>query len=581
MSLENIQYIDSASIMVLFVGNESATGSLFGTASWANNVISSSYAVTASYASNGVGGGTTLVTASTYQITSSWSNNNLSTSINSNDNGGIYYLTLSTGSGQQPLYIDTNNIIYNKSNSQTWMTSISSSNVTSSQMLLTGSTSSSSLAVITSINNFSSINIQNLNGGNTASTDFIAINDKGNITSGSVGYGFIDMGINGSQYTGGFIGSANDSYFFSTSSGHLFIGNISPVTNLYLFAGGYSNTASVTLSSSGLFIIPSGSMTGSHFGTSSWAINSITSTSSSFGSASISSSYSLTSSYMSLYNSYLLLTTSSTNWVTVSFNSASNQVLNLNITASYNFTQSNVSALGQVSDVVLFISYSVSAFTSSLSFPSNWINIGAGWPTVIYPNTIATMWLRSINTNEIIGTYNVSGSSYSASYAGFANTTALASFAISSSFASSSLSASFLNGPHTGSVFGTSSNAVSASYSVTSSYTKNATTSSQGCFAWAWMCYNGSNMTSSTYNCTITRSSAASYAVSFVNAGTNANYAVTTTGFSGSAATVITASFLSPINLRTNGFTMSVYKMQNTGSVTSDFTTASFHVFSF
>lgn len=49
------------------------TGSLLGTSSWARNSISSSYANTSSWAINAINGGTTLVTASTYPITSSWS----------------------------------------------------------------------------------------------------------------------------------------------------------------------------------------------------------------------------------------------------------------------------------------------------------------------------------------------------------------------------------------------------------------------------------------------------------------------------------------------------------------------------
>jgi hypothetical protein len=44
-------------------------------ASWASSSISASYALTASYAANSSAAGTTLVTASTYQITSSWANN--------------------------------------------------------------------------------------------------------------------------------------------------------------------------------------------------------------------------------------------------------------------------------------------------------------------------------------------------------------------------------------------------------------------------------------------------------------------------------------------------------------------------
>jgi hypothetical protein len=61
------------------IGNISAssfTGSHLGTSSWADNVTSASYALTASFALNGgSGGGTTLTTGSTYPITSSWANN--------------------------------------------------------------------------------------------------------------------------------------------------------------------------------------------------------------------------------------------------------------------------------------------------------------------------------------------------------------------------------------------------------------------------------------------------------------------------------------------------------------------------
>jgi hypothetical protein len=74
---------DGLNVVSITASNISAsriTGSLYGTSSWANNVISSSYALTASFALNGGGGGTTLVTGSTYPITSSWSNNTISAS---------------------------------------------------------------------------------------------------------------------------------------------------------------------------------------------------------------------------------------------------------------------------------------------------------------------------------------------------------------------------------------------------------------------------------------------------------------------------------------------------------------------
>lgn len=57
--------------------NGNATASIFGTSSFS---VSSSYTQTASFAlTSAAGGGTTLITASTYQITSSWANNSLNT----------------------------------------------------------------------------------------------------------------------------------------------------------------------------------------------------------------------------------------------------------------------------------------------------------------------------------------------------------------------------------------------------------------------------------------------------------------------------------------------------------------------
>lgn len=63
--------------------NNSTSASYSLTASyWSGSIVSSSYALTASYALNGGGGGgTTLITGSTYSITSSWSNNSISSSV--------------------------------------------------------------------------------------------------------------------------------------------------------------------------------------------------------------------------------------------------------------------------------------------------------------------------------------------------------------------------------------------------------------------------------------------------------------------------------------------------------------------
>jgi hypothetical protein len=151
------------------------------------------------------------------------------------------------------------------------MAQLQSTSITGS---LAVSGSSPTVSIIGLAGAFIPITIQNLSGSSTGSSDFIAIQDTGNIYSGVTGFGFIDFGINNSHYTSGFVGSANDAYLFMTSSGNLYIGNISPTKNLYFFAGGYVNTSSLTLSSSGLFTIPNGSITGSILGSSSYSTSS-------------------------------------------------------------------------------------------------------------------------------------------------------------------------------------------------------------------------------------------------------------------------------------------------------------------
>jgi hypothetical protein len=91
VSVNNIlTYITASNISA-----SNITSSLYGTSSWATNVVSSSYALTASYALNGGSGGTTLITGSTYPITSSWANNVISASYSLSSSYSVYALTSS------------------------------------------------------------------------------------------------------------------------------------------------------------------------------------------------------------------------------------------------------------------------------------------------------------------------------------------------------------------------------------------------------------------------------------------------------------------------------------------------------
>lgn len=178
----------------------SFTGSFIGTASYASNANSASYALSSSYAatsSNILGGkaphipyfitDTSLATSSIYQSGST-------TVIINQDNA--------TTANPEALYV--------------WQPSSTSFNVISGKG---------------NLNNYLQLNIQNTNQGTNASSDVVATSDNGNE---SINY--IDMGINGENFTGD-IGGPNDAYLYSTGQS-LHIGNATANQPIQFFAGG-------------------------------------------------------------------------------------------------------------------------------------------------------------------------------------------------------------------------------------------------------------------------------------------------------------------------------------------------------
>jgi hypothetical protein len=218
------------------------------------------------------------------------------------------------------------------------------------------------------INNESEMFNTNLNSGNTASTDIVMFNNLGNTGSYTAGY-YIDLGINSSGYTYPFIGSANDSYIFSSGSGAsgLYIGQIDSKGSVKIFAGNYLN------SGSGLTINAS-SITASYLIT-----GSITNA--------------LTASSVVGTQPYVTLTTSSTNWITCSFNDFK-EYISLTTALVYNFTCSNPPASNQYAATSLFISNTITGQTASLSFPSSWTFIGLS-PTYITASKNAYLNIES------------------------------------------------------------------------------------------------------------------------------------------------------------------------------------------
>ena len=232
-------------------GNVSAsnyTGSLHGTAS---NAISASY-VPNLYPINLTG----------YTLTSSFnsytSSNNLIVNalVNATSSYVLNSQTSSMSVATSSFAIMANSSSYALSAlSASWSPSSGSgsyvsgsnsviSNLSGSQIYLSGSNVNDPITIISNINNYSELFMQNQSSGISASTDLTITNNIGNSNAG-----FVDIGVNSSTYIAGFVGNANDAYVFSQTSGSLFIGNASNQGSVSLFAGGFINTASLTLTS--------------------------------------------------------------------------------------------------------------------------------------------------------------------------------------------------------------------------------------------------------------------------------------------------------------------------------------------
>lgn len=133
------------------------------------------------------------------------------------------------------------------------------------------------------VNNFSQIGVSNSNSGSNASADLALYN---NIDPEGQAAGFIDIGINSTNYVynGIYPGTAGDGYVF-TDSHHLVLGATSGSgnTKVTIFAGGISEFENAKLilfgnnqhQMTGSLSI-TGGITGSLYGTSSWAQNAIT-----------------------------------------------------------------------------------------------------------------------------------------------------------------------------------------------------------------------------------------------------------------------------------------------------------------
>jgi fibronectin-binding autotransporter adhesin len=106
-------------------------------------------------------------------------------------------------------------------------------------------------------NTFLQAHLQNKSTGTSASTDFVASADNGDETTN-----FIDMGINGSGYTAGIWGVANDAYLYNKGQ-DLLVGTGTAAKSLIFMTGGDSKTSKQrgSFTGAGNFLVTGGDLT--------------------------------------------------------------------------------------------------------------------------------------------------------------------------------------------------------------------------------------------------------------------------------------------------------------------------------
>jgi len=480
-------------IIAIGVGTSgSFTGSFFGTSSWAYNAISAAYAATASSADNFTVRGTLtaqtivvqvitssqeLITGSlivngpltvnggitgSLQGTSSWANNAvqaINAATASNILGGtatyIPFFKTNTTLGNSTMYQISNSF-------STTSIAINETNITSAnpEALYVFQTHPTSINVLTgkgNLNNYLQNNIQNTNQGVSASSDVVATANNGNEDTN-----YIDMGINSQNYSAGFIGEANDAYLYSIAN-NLHIGNANDNgTHVGFFVGGTDVEAynklqlspnnqhkmSGSLDISGSLTINNG-ITGSLFGTASWAINALT--------ASYAANVPATASY-------------ALQALSASFASTASYAANVPATASYALQALSASN-------ALTASYALNAQGSGFPYTGSAIITGS---LIVTGSVNASLGF----TGSLFGTASWAVSASQALTASYVLNAVSASFATSASravTASLATTASYVLNAVSASFATTASyvlNAVSASFATTSSYVLNAISAS-------------------------------------------------------------------------------------------------------
>jgi hypothetical protein len=506
----------SSSVSASFL-NGNSTGSVFGTASWASNISSSGItgnvtALSASYASaSTVAFSASYASASTITFSSSYASSSTSASFLNGSHTGSTWGTASWA----------NNIIsssYASASTVAFSASYASSSNTSVSSSWASASISSSYASVSSVATSASY----------ASSSTVAFSSS--FASASISASFLNGFHTGSTWgTASWANNLNGTASWASN----LAGTASWANNL----AGTASWSTNAISSSFL----NGSHTGSTWGTASWASNI---SSSGITGTIISSSYAGTSSFLSGNATASLWGTAS--WAS---NISSSGITGTIISSSYAGTSSLLLGSVQSATYATSASWASASLSSSIAATSNNtiynfnLSTGSSGYQSIYIDTDLTynpsttqmsgsgfgitasfFGTSSWATNVISSSYAVSASfapSTPSSYAISASWASQSFWAVSSSWASASISSSFLNGPATGSVWGTASWASNALTSNTASFCNGSVTGS----VWGTASWASNALTSSIQSFYVTASNANWY-LTFVatNTGSTAEY---------------------------------------------------------
>ena len=406
-----------------------------------------------------------------------------------------------------------------------------------------------------SVDNFLQTAIVNSNTGSKASADIVAYND---LDSNSSAFGFIDMGINSSNFNDptNYPGwNAGDSYLYTdasrliigstdTGSINFFIGNNPTSGSRFKIKNNNQHEITGSLNVSGS--ITAFSFTGSLLGTASYATQALSAsftTTSSYVLNAISSSYASTAS-VATSSSYALTASYASNSGNPPFPFTGNALISGSLTVQG--SGSTIFVVSGSNGIIFSIIdsgsssnlFSVSSGSTDILTVNDTKIVNISGSLIVTGSIISSQGF----TGSLLGTSSYANNALSASFtttSSYALNSTSASYALSASYVLNAVSASYASSSTSASYALRSTSAsyasssTSASYALTASYVANASS----------FPYTGSAIITGSLTVTGSIISTLGFTGSLLGTASYATIALTASYFSGSISTAVSASY--------------------------------------